>query len=678
MLEAEARTQLVVRRSQDVTKNFNLNRHEAQQVGLMMGTPVLPELVKSFRDEEQAIRDRLREARREAGRRYLVDQGIQVKDKKVRLDEVEAEFQETKKSIEDGMTTAKFEIAKIEENLLDESKEIIAEKMQKAKKNLKLLEARLEFAKAEVKAKKKKIADEDENFTAGTHAIAQEQERMEQLVWLLEKYTRQLTQDEVERRKIEILETEIDRAKEHRDATMFVNTVLPTAKQLLEMACRVQRSLRCYRARTTFKAIVFFWGSTKGTISFQGVLPPLDTNFVLSDGPEIWHYYRDYGISIVGPDGQEATQVIKRYNNNRQVQLATPFKFPIVQGMQYRIRFPEDPATVKALLSNLFVREDIHLSGLIGRAQLNRALMSLGVHWDQEDLDELISKYSKVAPQKITCDEYLLALKDHEKLHSSINVDLLRAKKGTLPGAKSLGSERGSSKGTGKVSAKPKNQVPKGKNARSSKDLGTLQRQGSVSGTLQRQGSVSSGVSGRTTEKIGGTNFGTDEAKQAQATEEFHKDEKTVEAEQALALQHDMLQHFTGDETVPMDTMQEEAEANELAEWDVKQNLTSLAELVEEEETFISDHVGELGEPVSAKWAAFGKMNDFSGLIDRVIPDTAFENGEYHVSSDLSGKVAVVDTFLDQHGRVDPSGDSFWNQVGASVRVFTCSSLSKS
>ena len=113
----------------------------------------------------------------------------------------------------------------------------------------------------------------------------------------------------------------------------------------------------------------------------------------------------------------------------------------ITEGTKYRIRFPEDPETVKSMLRILFLREDIHnsgttssvlataiellvvtsswCSGLIGRSQMNRALMSLGVQWDQEDIDELITAYSKVAPQKLTCDEYLMSLQD-EKLRDKV------------------------------------------------------------------------------------------------------------------------------------------------------------------------------------------------------------------------------------------------------------------
>ena len=145
--------------------------------------------------------------------------------------------------------------------------------------------------------------------------------------------------------------------------------------------------------------------------------------------------------------------------------------------------------TILAAYRDLFHREDIHQAGLIGRSQLNRALMSVGVKWDQEDLDELITIYGKTAPEKLTVSEYLLALR-HDKLEPAINVDLLRSKKISL-------LDRAPSQASGSVDTRGKGQ----ENSRLGKGQ-RLRRGDSVKSMVKRTTSNSGSHVGPSTGKI--------------------------------------------------------------------------------------------------------------------------------------------------------------------------------
>jgi hypothetical protein len=488
LIEARKNTQTVTSRAQNSHHNFNLNREEAAKVGLLLGTLCTAELVKEFQQKEDHIRNQLLEAKRAAGRRHIESHGMNF-DKEAELEKVEEGWQEIKVKIEEEIKQINFEIAKIEDNIYEETAKELAAKMAVEKSKKKNAEARLEHEKSSMKSRKKTIKERDEELEASYFPIFREEEEMERILFLVENRTRELLTKEIERRVLEIRESEIVRAQQHLEATIWVEVIEPTPREYFEMACRVQRGVRCYRARATFARIVDFWGGTTGTINFKGAVPPLDKNFVLSDGPEIWNYYRDYGLCIKGPDGKEHIRIMKRYTSARQVQISTPFPFHLSEGTQYSLRFPDDPETVIAAYRDLFHREDIHSSGFIGLAQLNRALISVGVTWDQEDLDELITFYSKIAPKKLSMDEYLSCLQD-ENLRGALKIDLLRAKKNTLPGVNRAKSQlSGPVVGGGGGKIKGENQ----KMMRRKASRNVLSEFGSTKGLQRLTSSASSG-----------------------------------------------------------------------------------------------------------------------------------------------------------------------------------------
>lgn len=480
-------------------------------------------------------------------------------------------------------------------------------------------------------------------------------------MWLLEAGLRRLKIEEVERRNNEIRAHEIERAQQDRDAIIWAEPVEPSPQEYFEMACRLQRAVRSHYARRTFSGIVSFWGKCTGSISFQGAMPPLDRNFVMSDGPEIWNYYRDYGLCIMDPNGVEHTKVVKRYTQARQVQIASVFDFELREGMEYSIRFPEDPMTVTALLRDVFLREDIHSAGFLGRQQLNRALNSMGVFWDQEDLDELVTRYSRVAPEKLNIEEYLLSL-DDEKLRGSISVDLLRAKMTALPGNKPASQASGdtSAKGPGRGNLRrtktmkkgaPSSVASGGASSGAGSALKTLQRAGSTIAAIHRVSSAASkasGVSGNGAAPasgiIGGSQFG-NESQDQQEVAKLAKDNEGY-FEQPV----DSAVHILHEKA--------EAEAERLADIDAEDTL--------EENQFI-DNVLDVEDAevhhLAAKWALFGSMADFRGTAQRIDPSTAFHEGVFLVKNDVKDKIAVVDSIVDENGKIDEDDGSFYQQA---------------
>ena len=488
VVEAEAKTEIVRNRLQNPGDDVHLNRREAEAVGVLLGTKATANLLTEMEQLEEGARTKLTDAKRMAGRKHIKEAGLNF-DRESEMEEIESRWQQSKEEIEEEIKKINQEIAKIDENIYEETSKECAEKISLQKGKKRHAEIRLEHERQAMKASKKQVNDRDDELEASVHVVVKEAEGIERILFMLETYVRELKEDEIERRHREIREFEMDQAQQHRKALIWSEPLDPTDEEYFEMASRVQRGIRCYRARKTFAGIISFWGKTAGSISFQGCIPPLSKNFVLSDGPEIWNYYRDYGLSVVGPDGHEYTQCITRYTAARQVQIGTPFAFPITEGTLYRVRFPEDPETILAAYRDLFHREDIHQAGLIGRSQLNRALMSVGVKWDQEDLDELITIYGKTAPEKLTVSEYLLALR-HDKLEPAINVDLLRSKKISL-------LDRAPSQASGSVDTRGKGQ----ENSRLGKGQ-RLRRGDSVKSMVKRTTSNSGSHVGPSTGKI--------------------------------------------------------------------------------------------------------------------------------------------------------------------------------
>ena len=294
-------------------------------------------------------------------------------------------------------------------------------------------------------------------------------------------------------------------------------------------------------------------------------MPPLDKNFVLSDGPEIWNYYRDYGICMVASDGKEEIQVIKRYSATRQVQITSPFSFKILEGQKFSLRFPEHPETLKAFFRDLFYREDIQNSRLIGRAQLNRALQSLNVSWDQEDLDDLIAKYSKVAPQKLNVSEFLQAL-DDEKLRPQLSFSHLREKQPEVQGFQRVNSGGSGSKAGSNAKVPP---------------TGPVRGAGQI---LKR------GTKAKLT--ISGAKFG-------DTPNERGGELSSVEDENS-----EMLEQQNCDIEPPF--------PNFFSRPRFPRNQLSHVEPLEEDAKIFA-----------GKWAHFGRMLDFEGLVTRVEPATA-------------------------------------------------------
>jgi len=78
--------------------------------------------------------------------------------------EIEDKFEETKNGIEEEIKKVKFEIAKIDDNIYGDTAKECAEKLHIQKAKLKLMEARLENAKAVKTAGKKQVTDRDDEL----------------------------------------------------------------------------------------------------------------------------------------------------------------------------------------------------------------------------------------------------------------------------------------------------------------------------------------------------------------------------------------------------------------------------------------------------------------------------------------------------------------------------------
>ena len=78
-------------------------------------------------------------------------------DKLSQLEQLEMNWQDVKKDIEEQMGKIKMEIMKIEDNIYGESQKVCADRLLAQKNKQKLLEARLDHEKSAVKSKKQQV-----------------------------------------------------------------------------------------------------------------------------------------------------------------------------------------------------------------------------------------------------------------------------------------------------------------------------------------------------------------------------------------------------------------------------------------------------------------------------------------------------------------------------------------
>ena len=185
------------------------------------------------------------------GRRYIHAYGEQnyQQDKDDKLERLEGEWQTRNAEIEAQLKKIKFELDKIEENVYEESVEILKEKKIAQIAKQKLAKACLEFGKLDFKSKKVLIENADDELEAAVFERNREAEEMERIIWLLETYTVELKNEEVNRRKECIRQHEIRSSQEHRTVYMHALPHEPSEKTYFEMACRIQRGVQCCKAR---------------------------------------------------------------------------------------------------------------------------------------------------------------------------------------------------------------------------------------------------------------------------------------------------------------------------------------------------------------------------------------------------------------------------------------------
>ncbi|EKX33956.1 hypothetical protein GUITHDRAFT_119882 [Guillardia theta CCMP2712] len=236
----------------------------------------------------------------------------------------------------------------------------------------------------------------------------------EYFAWLISKKFSYFLDREVNLRTQQIFDSALNHAMTHHIAKLHIQTIIPTFESLSSAVEVVQRAFRSFLSRRAIRECEAYWSRITGSILFEGPVEPLQKNFIVSDGPEVWNYYRDHSISIQVPGGggEVETRIIRRYTASRQVQVQTPFSFVPCKGLRYDMNHPDDPRTVEAMRRDLFLTEDLSHSGMIGKQELQRILLLVGVQQDLEDCEELVERYGSKSSGKVTLQEYLKLMND--------------------------------------------------------------------------------------------------------------------------------------------------------------------------------------------------------------------------------------------------------------------------